>query len=434
MDLIQPIIILLLILGNGFLSMSEMALVSAKKVRLENRAEEGDERARTALKLSNNPGRMLSTVQIGITLVGVLTGAFGGATIAEGLSVWLESIGLSVEYSETISVAIIVVITTFLTLVLGELAPKQIALLHPEKIAISVAPTMRVLSRITSPLVRLLEISTGTLLRLMGIRASNEPSVTEEDVRLLVEQGTQLGVFEPIEDKIVNKVFRLSDQRVSSLSTPRTEITWLDLDDSPEITLQKIQQSNVSHLPVARGDLDRLSGYVRATDLLSQCLEQSSTTLDIESALQAPILVPEHMPAYSVLERFRMTGAEIAFTLNEYGGVEGVVTLRDILEALVGDLPEPEDFKDPDVVEREDGSFLIDGMLSVDEFRGIFDLGTLPGEEENYYQTLGGFVLTTLGRIPRPGDHFEYEGLTIEVVDMDGNRIDKLLIIPVEPD
>lgn len=434
MDLIEPLIILVLILGNGFLSMSEMALVSARKVRLENRAEEGDENARTALKLSENPGRMLSTVQIGITLVGVLTGAFGGATIAEGLAVTLESLGLNPGYSETLSVAIVVLLTTYLTLVIGELAPKQIALLQPERIAVGVAPVMNTLSRITSPLVRLLELSTSTLLRLLGVRKSSEPSVTEEDVRLLVEQGTQLGVFEPIEDKIVNKVFRLSDQRVSSLSTPRTEMTWLDLDDSPEVNLQKIQHSNAAHLPVARGDLDRLSGYVRATDLLSQCLGQGNAELDIENALQAPVLVPEHMPAYSVLERFRMTGAEIAFTLNEYGGVEGAVTLRDILEALVGELPEPEDLKDPDVVEREDGSFLIDGMLPVDEFRGLFDLGVLPGEDENYYQTLGGFVLTTLGRIPAPGDSFDYEGLKIEVVDMDGNRIDKLLVSPQEPD
>ena len=433
MNWIEPLIILLLILLNGFLAMSEMAVVSSRKVRLESRAESGDEGARVALDLTASPGRFLSTIQIGITLVGILAGAFGGATLADPLAVTLQNMGLPPSYAGPLSVGLVVLVITYLSLVIGELAPKQIALIQPERIAIKVAPFMRVLSRLALPFVQVLTFSSSVLLRLLGIRPTNEPSITEDEVKLLIDQGTQMGVFEPIEDTIVDKVFRLSDQRVSYLSTPRTEVLWLDLEDPQGLIIEKIRQSQYTYFPVARGDLDHLLGYVRASDLLSQCLG-GNCTVDIEGAIQPPVLVPEHMPAFAVLERFRSSGSEIAFTMNEYGGVEGLVTLRDILEALVGEIPQAADLKNPSIVERDDGSFLIDGMLPIEEFRDIFDLNELPGEEENYFQTLGGFVLTSLGRIPNPGDNFEYEGLRLEVMDMDGNRIDKVLVAPLSPD
>lgn len=433
MNWIEPLIILLLILLNGFLAMSEMAVVSSRKVRLESRAENGDEGARIALTLTESPGRFLSTIQIGITLVGILAGAFGGATLADPLAITLQGLGLAPRYAGPLSVGLVVLGITYLSLVIGELAPKQIALIQPETIAAKVAPFMRVLSRLASPFVKVLTFSTSLLLRLFGIRPNDEPSITEDEVKLLIDQGTQMGVFEPIEDTIVDKVFRLSDQRVSYLTTPRTEVLWLDLEDPQGLIIEKVRQSQYTYFPVARGDLDHLLGYVRSSDLLSQCLG-GSCAMDIESVIQPPLLVPEHMPAFSVLERIRSSGSEIAFTLNEYGGVEGLVTLRDILEALVGEIPQQADIQNRSVIERDDGSFLIDGMLPIEEFRDIFDLNELPGEDENYFQTLGGFVLTSLGRIPNPGEYFEYEGLRLEVMDMDGNRIDKILVAPLSPD
>ena len=426
--LIEIILIFVLILANGFLAMSEIAVVSARRIRLESRAEAGDTGAQAALEMANAPSRFLSTVQVGITLIGTLAGAFGGATLAAEIEPYLIQLGLSPLHSGPISLVLVVVFITYFSLVFGELAPKQIALLDPERIASRVARPMRFFSRLAFPLVRILSFSTATLLRLLGVKPTREPAITEEEVKLLIDQGTELGVFEPIEDTIVDQVFRLGDRRVISLITPRPEIAWLDIDSPTEKILAKISRERFSHYPVARDDLDNLLGYVHSTDLLSDCIKDHKITL--EKHLQEPLFVPEHLPAFEVLERFRESGKEIAFALNEYGGIEGIVTLRDILEALVGDLPEIEDLTNPSVVQREDGSWLLDGMLPIEEFRGLFDLQTLPGEQEQYFQTLGGFILNTFGRVPDPGEHFVWEGLRIEVVDMDGNRIDKVLVMP----
>lgn len=430
-SLLEFSILLILILLNGLLAMSEISVVSARKARLQQRAEEGDSGAAAALELANSPGRFLSTVQIGITLVGIFAGAFGGATLAGPLGESLARIPFLRPYSNAISVAAVVLLITYLSLVLGELAPKQIGLNNSEKIASRVAPLMKVLARIASPVVSFLTFSTELILRLLGIRQSSEPQVTEEEVRILIAQGAETGVFEPIEQEMVRHVFRLSDRRVNSLMTPRPEIIWLDVEDSPEEIRNNVIASGHSHLPVAAGDLDHLLGYVRVTDLMVQCVEGRS--MDIQSALQPALFIPENMPAFDVLERLKETGSQIAFAIDEYGGIQGLVTLRDILEAIVGDIPEADEDEDPDIVRREDGSWLIDGMLPIEEFRELFDLEELPGEEEHYYQTLGGFVMTMLGRIPSPSDNFEWGNLRIEVIDMDGNRIDKLLV-EQEPD
>jgi putative hemolysin len=420
--------ILALILFNGFLAMSEIALVSASKLRLRLGASEGKPGYQAALDLAGRPGRFLSSVQVGITLAGILAGAFGTATIAEALAETLIGLGLSSGASEAVSLAVVVAGVTYFSLVIGELAPKQIALLDPERTAALVARPVRLLAIAATPLVRLLSLSTTLVLRLLGARPSREPAVSEDEVKLLIDQGTELGVFEPIEDTIVDRVFQLGDRLIASLATPRTEIIWIDLDDPLPESIRVIQSASYSQFPVARGDLDDLVGYVKANDLLAQMLEAGS--LSLEDKLQEPLYIPESTPVFRALERMRRAGTEIAFVMDEYGGIQGLVTLRDLLEGLVGELPEAEEPYEPDVVRLEDGSFLLDGMLPIPEFRELFGLHALPGEGRARYQTLAGFVLYRLGHIPSEGESLSWAGHRIEVVDMDGMRIDKLHVIP----
>ncbi len=420
--------ILVLILFNGFLAMSEIALVSASRPRLRLGAMEGRAGYQAALDLANSPGRFLSSVQIGITLVGILAGAFGGATFAEALEETFTALGLSPGASEALGVAVVVTALTYLSLVIGELAPKQIALLNPERTAAFAARPVRMLSRAAAPLVRLLNLSTALVLRLLGVRPSREPAVTEEEVKLLVDQGTELGIFEPIEDTIVDRVFQLGDRLIQSLATTRTEIVWLDLDNPLEQAAARIKASGYSQYPVARGDLDHLIGYVKANDLLTQVVEQGAIRL--EEALLEPLYVPGSTPVFDALEHMRRVGTEIAFVMDEYGGIQGLVTLRDLMEGLVGDLPEAQSPSEPEVVRLEDGRYLLAGMLPIHEFRELFNLGSLPGEAENHFQTLAGFVLDRLGRIPVEGESVTWSGYRIEVVDKDGMRLDKLLVTP----
>jgi len=420
--------LLILMLFNGFLAMAEIALVSASRPRLRLGAAEGKPGYQAALDLAGRPGRFLSSVQVGITLAGILAGAFGTATIASRLAPLLAGLGLSPGASNAAAVAIIVTIVTYLSLVIGELAPKQLALLDPERTAAAVARPVRLISRLASPLVKLLSLSTSLVLRLLGAQPSREPAVTEEEVKLLIDQGTELGVFEPIEDTIVDRVFQLGDRLIASLATPRTEIVWIDLDDPLPESLRRIEAAAYSQFPVARGDLDRLAGYVRANDLLTQSLESGGVQL--EQALLEPLYIPESTPVFQALERMRRAGTEIAFVMDEYGGVQGLVTLRDLLEGLVGELPEAKEPRDPDVVRLEDGSYLLDGMLPVPEFRELFGLKPLPGEGRARYQTLAGFVLYRLGHIPSEGEALSWSGHRIEVAAMDGLRVDKLHVTP----
>lgn len=427
---IEVLIIFLLILANGLLAMAEIAIVSARKARLEQLAQEGDERARAALNLATAPGYFLAAVQVGITLIGILSGAFGGATLAEELEGWLSKIIGLRAYLGALSVAMVVLFITFFSLVLGELAPKQIALYNPERIASRLARPMSSLTRLTGPLVRLLNASTSLVLRLLGIHRSTEPQVSEEEIKILIAQGTVAGLFEPMEEQIVDHVFRLGDLKASSLLTPRTEIDWLDLDDPLDMLRKRIIDSKHTYLPVARGSLDNLIGFVRAKDLLAQSL--CGDPFDLAALTQPPLLVPESTPALQVLERFKQTRVHIAFVLDEYGGIQGLLTATDLLEAMVGELPEMHELLDPDILQREDGSYLLDGLLAIDRFKDLFEIKQLPGEDERLFETLGGFVMTQLGRIPATGDHFHWEGLRIEVVDMDGNRVDKLLVMRME--
>lgn len=423
-------ILLLLILGNGLLAMAEIAIISARKVRLQRSAEQGDDSARRALELADEPADFLSAVQVGITLVGVLAGAFGGATLAETLAGWLATFPRLAPYSEAIAVGVVVVAITYTTLILGELAPKRLALNNPERIASLVARPMQTLARLTSPVVGFLSGSTNLVLKVFGLRPADNPLITEEEIKVLIQQGTQAGIFEEAEQELVSAVFRLSGRRVDALMTPRTEVVWLDLDDPEEQIRAKLLENNFSRYPVARGDLDHVLGVLQARDLLASSLEGQG--LALEAAMSAPLFVPDSMPAMQVLDLFKTKQSHIALVIDEYGGFQGLVTAFDLLEAIVGALPEPGVLEEAEVLARPDGSWLVDGMMDIDDFTEQFDIALLPGEERGYYQTLGGFMMTYLGHIPRTGEGFEWGGWRFEVVDMDGRRVDKVMLVPLK--
>ncbi|BDI19631.1 hypothetical protein ANSO36C_54330 [Nostoc cf. commune SO-36] len=424
----EILIILVLIIANGVFSMSEMAIVSARKVRLQQLANQGDVKAKAALKLAESPNHFLSTVQVGISLIGILTGAFGGATIANRLAVYVKLVPLLAPYSEPISFGIVVLIITYLSLIVGELVPKRLALNNPERIASTVAIPMRALSAIASPMVYLLSASTDLILRLLGITASTEPQVTEEEIKILIEQGTEAGTFEEAEQDMVERVFRLGDRPVSYLMTPRPDIVWLDLDDSAEENRQKMVDSAYSRYPVCQGGLDNVLGVIPVTDLLARSFR--GEPLDLTIGLRQPVFVPESTRGLKVLELFKQTITHMALVVDEYGVIQGLVTLNDIMSEIVGDVPSTDGQDQPQAVQREDGSWLLDGMLPVEEFLELFGMEDWESEERGSYQTLGGFVITHLGRIPAAADHFEWQSMRIEVMDMDGNRVDKVLVIP----
>jgi putative hemolysin len=425
----ELVVILLLILANGVFATAEMALVSARKARLQEWADAGNTRARAALELAQNPGEFLSTVQIGITLVGILAGAFGGARLAEPLAAVLRPLPGVGPYSETLSLGLVVGGIAYLSLVVGELVPKQLALTSPERIAAALAGPMRLISRLASPVVRLLSRSTAAVLRLLRVHPVPEPPVTEVEIRLLMQQGAQAGVFEAAEHDMVQSVFRLGDRRIGALMTPRTDIMWLDLDDPPEELHRRVTETVHSWVPVGRGELDHLVGVARAKDLLGPLLTGQIEAL--EAFIRPPVVVPESLPALQVLERFRQAGLHLALVVDEYGGVQGLVTPIDLLEALVGDIPDTGMSAEPAVVRREDGSWLVDGMLPADELKALLPIGALPGEGTGTYQTVSGLVMHQLGRIPATGDQFPWGGFRFEVVDMDGHRVDKVLVTPL---
>ena len=423
---LELLIIVLLILFNGVLAGSELAVVSARKIRLQQRAEAGDAGAQAALALASEPNRFLSTVQIGITMVGILAGAFGGATLAETLSERLERAGLGPGAAEAVGVVLVVLGITSLSLIVGELVPKRLALQHPERIAAVVARPMRVLATVAAPAVAVLSVSTDLVLRLLRIRAPEDAPVTEEEIRMLIQQSTAAGVFEPAEEEMVRSVFRLGDRHVNDLMVPRHEVVWLDIDDPPEAIWREMAASPHTRFPVCRGELDHVIGIVSVKHLWEQVI--GGLAPDLAAAVQPPLVVPESLAALKVLDRFKQAGTDLAVVIDEYGGVSGVLTLTDVLEAIVGEIPTPEERADPRVVRREDGSWLIDGDVPIEEVKEVLGLAELPEEAE--YQTLAGFVLFQLGRIPGPADHVTWHDLRFEVMDMDGNRIDKVLVVP----
>ncbi len=421
---IQLLVLLLLLVANGVFAAAELSIASSRKVRLQQRAEAGDTGARAALDLANEPGRFLSTVQIGITLISILTGAFGSSSLGAFLGTALERVPSLAPISGQLGVFLAILVITYLSLIIGELVPKQLALGNPEAIAARVAGPMGRISVFASPVVWLLSRSTALILRLLGSRPSTEPAVTEEEITILVQQGAQAGVFQAAEREIVDRVFRLGDQRVADLMVPRPRVAWIDVTAPAAENLRRMAQGGYTHYPVCRGDLDHVLGIVSVRELWAR--QVSGQSADIESAMRPPLYLPETVAAYKALEQFKTTGRRIALVLDEYGGIEGLITLGDVLGDLVGDGPPP--VGAAGAVRRDDGSWLIDGMLPLDEFRDFIPVNELPGEELGYFQTLGGFVLAQLGRLPAAGDRVIWGGYDFEVLDMDGQRVDKVLV------
>ena len=427
----EILIVLLLIVANGVLAMSELAIVSARRARLHQRVDDGQHGADVALELAEQPDRFLSTVQIGITLIGILAGAFGGATVAGTVAGWLEPLPGIGGYAGTVAAILTVGVITYLSLVIGELVPKRLALRNPEGIAVRVARPMRALSRVAAPAVTLLAVSGDIVLRLLGSRRSDEPPVTEEEVRLLLRQGTQAGVFAEVEQELVDAVFRFGDRRAGELMTPRFRVVYLDLGDSVEKNLAKMAAAPHSRFPVCEDGLDRILGVVSVKDLWSETAGGKPPDLaDLGDRLSPPIYLPESLPAFKVLERFQDGPVALAFVVDEYGSVNGLITLHDVMEAIVGDIAPTGEPGDEAALRRPDGSWLFDGGILIDELRDLLDLDALREEEEGAYQTLGGFLMTELARIPAAADAVEWDGWRFEIVDMDGNRVDKVLATP----
>ena len=423
---LEIVIILILIILNGILAMSEFAIVSAKKTRLQQRADEGDTQAADALELANEPTSFLSTVQIGITLVGIFAGAFGGATIAEELATYLKEFPLLAPYGEILAITFVVLVITYLTIIFGELVPKHLALNNAENIASAIAKPMRLLSVIASPLVFIISCSTEAVLRVMRVQETSEPPVTEEEIKIMLEEGTEAGVFEKAELKMVEGVFDLGNRRVESLMTHRSDVIALDLNDSVKENLRKITGSGRSYFPVYEGDLDNIVGMVSVKDVLAKMVDGG--TPDIRATVTTPLFIPEALSILKLLESFKETGVHIALVTNEYSSIQGVISLHDILEAIVGDVRTLGEPVDSPVVVREDGSWLINGDTPVGDIRNILSVESFPAEEEEHYRTIAGLILSVMQKIPKTGDHFEIGGLRYEVVDMDGNRIDKVLV------
>jgi putative hemolysin len=419
----QIVIILALILFNGILSMSEAALVASRKARLQQKANEGNKSSAMALQLVENPNIFLSSVQIGITLIGVLTGAVGGITLSVPLAALLQGIPYLGLYSNSIALGIVVVTITILTIWLGELVPKRLGINSPERIAQVVAGPMLFFSKVFSPFIKLMSGATNFVLRLIGVNPSTEPPITEEELQLLIDQGTQAGVFEEAEQDMVEGVFSLADQRVYSLMTPRTEIVWLDVNDTTQEILEKIANCPYSRFPVREDSLETIIGIVKSRDLLVTSL--SGREIKLRELVKPAHYVPETMFASRALEILKEKNTELLLVVDEFGGLQGLLTINDILEEIVGEM----EGEEPQATQRQDGSWLLDGMLEVDEFKEIFHLTELPHEDE--YETLSGFIMTSLGRVPQTSDHFEWNHLRFEVMDMDGRRVDKVLVTTV---
>lgn len=419
--------IFLLTVLNGLFSMSETAVVSARKARLQQRFQAGDAKAGTALVLAHQPDRFLSTVQIGITLIGILAGAFGGAGLAKDLATLLHRGGLSTTVSQKLAFGLVVASITYLSLVIGELVPKRLALNNPEGIASLVAAPMNALSRLTTPFVWLLTLSGNAILWLLRVKPSAEPAVTEEEIKILIAQATRAGVFVEEEQEIVERIFRTADRRITDLMTPRREIVWLDVEDNPEANWRKVAAAQHTRFPLCQGGLDNILGIVSLKNLWEQA--RRGQAVDWQMAVQEALYVLETTRTLEILDRFKEAGQHMALIVDEYGIVVGLVTLTDVMEAMVGEVPSSKEPYDFAIVRREDGSYLLDGMLPKDEFQQLLHLEELPEAEE--YSTLGGFVMERLGRIPTVSDHFEYRGLSFEVMDMDGHRVDKVLVASI---
>lgn len=427
---VEIVIILLLTILNGVFSMSEIALVSSRKAKLETSAKNGDRRAQAALDLANSPNRFLSTVQIGITLIGILLGIFSGDQLTTDAQNLVAQISFLAPYSRPVAVALVLLGLTYLSLVLGELVPKRIGLSNPEGIAKTMAAPMNLLSRMTSPFITLLGASSDGIIKLLGIKP-NDSAVTEEEIKSLIQEGTSGGVIEEIEQEIVQNVFQLGDRRITSLMTSRQEMVYLDLEDEPAENIEKIITHKHSTYPICRGSVDEVVGLIASKDLLGKDL--NTEVLNLQPITREVLFIPENNRAYQVLERFRERRQYVGIIVDEYGGVLGMVTLNDIIDALVGDISDTSEFNF-EISEREDGSYLIDAQIPFDDFLNHLDINLTDQKRRDLtgFDTLGGFALHILKDIPKTGETFRWQHLQFEIIDMDKSRIDKILVTRME--
>jgi len=415
-------VILFLLLLNGFFSLSEMALVSSKRSRLQALAEQGKTGAKSALALLEDPTTFLSAVQIGITLIGLVTGVYSGATLAERLMSILLPLGVPAEYADEVAFVIVVILVTYVSLIIGELVPKRVALTHAEALAIHVAPIMRVFARVMAPGVWMLRSTVNLVLKLLPVSSAPQAAVTEDDVRALVAEGTRAGVFHASERRLLEGVMALADRKVGSIMIPRQDVIWLDLDEPLASLWQQAKESGHARFLVARGKLDNLLGMVTLADL-SEAMHRGQ--LDTERDLQPPLHIPDSISVLQLLDQFQRSSSHLAIVTDEYGEIEGITTPIDILKAIAGELPELGSRERPDALQRADGTWLIDAHMPIEELQRRLGRRDMAGRD---YHTVAGFVLARLGRIPKAGDLLSWRDLRIEIMDMDGVRIDKVLL------
>ncbi|MCP5298034.1 MAG: HlyC/CorC family transporter [Zoogloeaceae bacterium] len=428
----EALVLVALILLNGAFAMSEIALLSARRSRLARLAADGDGAAGVAMQLGEEPTRFLSTVQIGITAISILNGIVGESVLAAPFAAWLQTFGIEQQISEAGATALVVVVITYVTIVVGELVPKRIAQINAEGIARLVARPIQALATVSRPFVRLLSFSTDAILRLMGKHGARAAAVTEEDIHALLEEGSEAGVIEKQEHDMVRNVFRLDDRQIGSLMIPRADIVYLDLELPLESNLDRVAESEHSRFPVCRGGLHDILGIIATKQLFNQMHRNRQP--DLAAQLQPCVYVPESLTGMELLEQFRASATHMVFVIDEYGEIQGLVTLQDVLEAVTGEF-QPRNADEAWAVQREDGSWLLDGLIPLPELKDRLDLDAVPEEDRGRYHTLSGMMMWLLGRLPHTGDKAQWERWQLEVVDLDGKRVDKVLASPLaEPD
>lgn len=434
MPIYANIILIFVLFGvNAGFAMYEIAMVSSRRTRLHQRAEEGQNGARLALEMLKDPdAEYLSAVQIMITLIDTLAGGIGGASISIPLAAAMRTIDWLAPFADTLALVVVVVTITYFSIVLGELIPKRVAVSKPEDVVTSISPLIHGLTKVLKPLIKLLSVSTNFGIKVFNIDVSREPSITEEELKGYIQEGRQTGVFDEAEEVMVDGVFRFSERRVDAIMTPHTELDWLDLTDSKETMINELLQSPYSRLPVADGDLDRIVGIVSAKDLVGINLFDES--FDIHNFIKEPVFFPGNMKAVKAFEQFQATGIHEAMVMDEYGGVEGMVTLYDVLESIVGDIPQDEFDMEVEIERQSDGSLLVDGLVPIDMLKEMLRVDELPEENKAGYQTVSGFVMNQMGRIPRVGQSFTWEDFKFTVTEMDGHRVERVEITKEEPE
>jgi len=424
---VNILIILVLFFFNAIFAMYEIAMVAARETRLEKRVNDGKMGAADALKLLADPNQQyLSTVQIMITLIDTLAGGIGGALLARPLAEIMNNVAWLAPYADTVALIVVVVIITYFSIVLGELIPKRLAVSKPENVVTRLSPIIKFLTKVFRPLTKLLSESTNLGLKIFRINTDMGPAITEDEIKSYIEQGRDIGVIEESEREMVSGIFRLGDRRVEALMTPRLEMAWIDINAPNDQIWEQLLKTPHSRIPVANGDLDNVLGYIQIRELIGKA--KMDPDLDLREYIQEPIYLPENMAALKALDNFQTSGVHLAIVVDEFGGITGMVTDYDILEAIVGEIPEDSSDTDYLAYQRDDGSWLFDGLIVIDQLKEILDISDIPGEEKGMFQTLSGFVMSQLGRIPKTGAKFNFGNYTFEVVDMDGRRVDRVLV------